>query len=394
MRPPVLLVFQTSFEECAHMLRGVARYSRTHQRWAAFLDDEGRAERDLEWLASRRWRGVISRHTGGQLAGYCREHRIPLVDLNDTPRIPGVPKIRPDNVVIGHLGAEHFLERGFRNFAFCGFSSDGWSCERRDGFLEALRLAGRDAEVLDEPYPGALSPEWETRQIRKIARWLKALPKPVAVMACNDMRALEVIEAARTVNLLVPEEVAILGANNDAIRCDIAYPQLSSVAPNPFESGFTAAELLDRMMRGEAVGEPDIRIEPVGVVTRHSTEILAIEDKQVAAALGIIRNRATEGLSVDEVVRGANASRSLLEKKFRRYIGRSPQAEIRRVQMEHVKQLLLETDYPLKAIAALAGFEHMEYMCVVFKRLHGESPGQFRKRAQNAGVGGASGARS
>ncbi len=368
------------------MLRGVAQYGRTHPHWAAYLDDEGRAEHDRNWLSNVRWRGVISRHTTSGLVAHCAELKIPLVDLNDVPKFPGIPKVRPDNIGLGHLGAEHLMERGFWHFGFCGFKNEPWSCERRDGFLEALRLAGRNSDVLDVEYPGQGSPEWDAEQKQVIARWLKELPKPAAVMACNDLRALEVMSGAQDAGLLVPEEVAVLGVNNDAIRCDLAYPALSSVAPNPFESGYRGAELLDRLMRGEDVADVDLRIEPVGVVARQSTDILAIEDRNVAAALSYIRSHACAGVTVDEVVRHAAASRSKLEKKFRRHIGRSPQAEIRRVQMDRVKQLLLETDYPLKAIAELAGFEHVEYMCVVFKRVSGESPGQFRKRAQASGV--------
>ncbi|MDD2765567.1 MAG: hypothetical protein PHE83_16515 [Opitutaceae bacterium] len=150
MRPQVLLVFQTRLDESAVMLKGIAQYERSHRPWAVFLDDEARAESDTRWLRSKKWHGVISRHTTPALVENCAALRVPLVDLNDTPLFSGVPKIRPDNVGGGHLGAEHFIERGYRHFGFCGFANEGWSCERRDGFVEALRLMsstsnGRDA---------------------------------------------------------------------------------------------------------------------------------------------------------------------------------------------------------------------------------------------------------
>ncbi|BET65318.1 DNA-binding transcriptional regulator [Opitutales bacterium ASA1] len=382
MRPPVLLVFLMRFEEASAMLQAIGQYERSHQQWSIFLDDEARAERDPAWLRSKKWRGVISRHTTPELVANCRALGIPLVDLNDTPLTPGVPKIRPDNVAIGHLGAEHFLERGFHHFGFTGFANDTWSCERRDGFVEALRLAGHSCSILDVEYPGDITPEWDAAQSAALAAWLKKLPKPAAVMACMDVRAFQVLSAAHDAGLLVPEEVAVLGVNNDATRCELSYPALSSVAPNAFQSGYLAAETLDRMLRGEDVGDVDIRVEPVGVTTRHSSDILAVDDKNVASALSFIRERACSGISVEDVLRYASSSRSQLEKKFRRYIGRSPQAEIRRVQMARVKQLLQETDFPLKRIAELSGFEHVEYMCVVFKRLTEETPGSFRKRTQ------------
>lgn len=368
------------------MLRGIAHYERTHQLWRAFHDDEARAETDPRWLRSKKWHGVISRHTTPALVQTCAELKLPLVDLNDSAPFPGVPKVRPDNVGIGHLGAEHFIERGYRSFGFCGFGNNGWACERRDGYVEALRLAGHECDVFDVNYPGDLTPFWDVEQIAAISAWLKRLPKPVGIMTCHDMRALQVVSAAQNSGLLVPEEVAVLGANNDTIRCDLAYPPLSSVCPNAFQSGYCAADTLATMIAGRKPPTLDRRIEPLGVVTRPSTDVLAIEDKNVATALSFIRERACQGITVDQVLKQAFASRSQLEKKFRRHLGRSPQAEIRRVQVAKIRQLLLETDFPLKRIAELTGFEHVEYMCVVFKRLTGDSPGVYRKKMQGRPV--------
>jgi LacI family transcriptional regulator len=136
------------------------------------------------------------------------------------------------------------------------------------------------------------------------------------------------------------------------------------------------------MLAGRKIKNLDQRIEPLGVVTRPSSDVLAIDDRNLATALSFIREKACHGITVDEVVKHAFASRSQLEKKFRRHVGRSPQAEIRRVQVTKIRQLLLETDFPLKRIAELTGFEHVEYMCVLFKRLNAESPGAYRRRVQ------------
>lgn len=361
------------------MLKGVAHFERNHQLWVGFLDDEARTEKDPRWLRSKRWDGVISRHTTPALVKECRELGLPLVDLNDSELFPGVPKIRPDNVGIGHLGAEHFIERGHVNFGFTGFANNVWSCERRDGFLEALRLAKRNCDVFDVEYPGDYTPFWDTEQIDALIAWLRRLPKPVAIMACMDLRAHQVLSAAQAAGILVPEEVAVLGANNEPIRCELAYPALSSVIPNAFLSGYRAAETLATLMAKRAPESMDVRIEPLGVATRPSTDVLAIEDRSMASALSYIRENACLGITVDELAKRSHASRSQLEKKFRKFVGRSPQAEIRRVQVAKIKQLLTETDYPLKKIAEIAGFEHVEYMSVVFKRLTGDSPGGFRR---------------
>ncbi len=365
------------------MLKGIAHFERTHHLWTAFHDDQAISETDTRWLRSKKWQGVISRHTTPELASACAELKIPLVDLNDVEPYPGVPKIRPDNVGIGHLGAEHFIERGYQKFGFAGFSNLLWSRERRDGFVEAVRLAGRECAVYDVVYPGDATPFWEEEEIGKLSAWVRELPKPIGVMACVDLRAQQLVSAAHAAGILVPEEVAVLGANNDTIRCELADPALSSVAPNAFQSGYRAAALLRDLIGGQKPTVIDQRVEPLGVVTRHSTDVLAVEDRNVAAALSFIREQACHGITVEQVLQHAHASRSQMERKFRQYIGRSPQSEIRRVQLRKIRQLLLETDFPLKRIAELTGFEHMEYMCVLFKRETGIPPGIYRVRMQD-----------
>jgi LacI family transcriptional regulator len=382
MKPPVLLILQARFEECASLLKGIMHYQRSHRPWAVSLDDEARAESDPEWLRRGKWQGVISRHTTPTLIATCAQLHIPLVDLNDTPPEPGISKIRPDNVAIGHLGAEHFLERRYRHFGFCGFSNHSWSRERRDGFLEALGLAGHSSEVFEVEYDGDLTPPWDVREGRALTTWLRRLPGDTGVMACNDLRAVQVVQTAQAAGLDVPEKLAVLGVNNDAMRCELSDPPISSVAPNAFLAGEQAARQLERLMEGGIVNIPDLRIEPVGVIARKSTEVLALRDKNAAVALNYIREHACEGITVDDVLGQVFVSRSQLEHKFRRFIGRSPQVEIRRVQVARISQLLADTNMPLKEIADLAGFSHVEYMSVVFKRLTGETPGHYRRTVQ------------
>jgi LacI family transcriptional regulator len=382
-KPQILLVFQTRHAEAIAMLRGIAKYESSHGVWAAYLDDEARAERDPDWLGGKAWDGVISLHTTRAFAAECQRLKIPLVDLNDRSALPGVHQIRPDNVAIGHMGAEHFIERGYRNFGFCGHSDLDWSVERRRGFIEGASLAGFSCELHEPPFlRGDGAPEWQQNLVPEIAAWLAARPLPLAVMACHDTLAIQVMQACEHIGRLVPEEVAVLGVEDDAIRCELSYPPLSSIATNRFFSGYAAAELLDRLMSGEKIKAAEIRTEPTRVMVRHSTDILAIEDKTVASALGYIRDNACMGISVANVLEHVAASRSQLEKKFRQYIGRSPQTEIRQVQMAKAKQLLLETDFPLKKIAELVGFEHPEYLSVVFKRHTKQAPGTYRQHVQ------------
>jgi LacI family transcriptional regulator len=366
-------------EETAAILHGITEIGHHVGPWAYFFDDEARAATDRGWLCENGWAGVISRHTTSMMAETCLERHIPLVDLSDYPSLHGLTKIRPANPSIGRIGAEHLLDGGFRNFAFCGYDNTNWSQERCAGFTQAIKQAGFPCIVHNTNYPGALSPEWDRSEAEKLAEWLKQLPLPTAIMTCHDMRALQLLTAANNAGLRVPEDVAILGVNNDTIRCELATPPLSSVATNPTVTGRKAAELLARIMAGDKTTNTEIRIEPNGVVVRRSSDVLAVPDKGVAAALRFIREHACEGINVDQVLPHAAMSRAHIEKKFREYLGRSPQAEIRRVQVLKIRQLLAETELPLKHIAELTGFEYMEYMSYVFKRAVGMAPGAYRR---------------
>jgi len=381
-KPRVLLVFRSRYPESVEMLNGIARHLQTHDAWSVYVDDEARAEVDLQWLFSQDWSGVISRHTTPALVQACAERGIPLVDLNDTPQFAGVPKIRPDNPAIGAMGAAHLLDRGFRHFGFCGLRSTGWARERRTGFVDTVQRRGYACDVFEPDDAPASTPFDHVRQVEQIAAWLRRLPMPVAIMACHDPRANQVLEAARSTGRLIPEEIAVLGANNEAARCELASPPLSSVATHPLLSGLRAAERLAALMAGGDRSVDSVRIAPLKVVARRSTDVLAIPDRHVADAVRYIREHACENLTVDQVLPHAAVSRSQLEKKFRAYLGRSPQAEIRRVQVTRIRQLLAETNLPLKRIAELSGFDYMEYMCVVFRRLTGGTPGDYRRRTQ------------
>jgi len=380
----IALVFKTRLEENVNILNGISTYNRFHEKWDAFLDDQGRAQHDPDWLLSRnKWDGIISKHGSKVLYDACIEHQIPCVDLcDDTDVFEGIPKIRPDNNAIGNIAAEHFMEKGHRYFGYCGFSTESWASERKEGFLDALSLLNRRSEVFESGYPKFSDPEWERQEIEAIGDWLEGLPKPIGIMACNDLRALQVISAARVRDIQIPDQVAILGANNESIRCELSLPQLSSIPVNAQLYGHKAARTITDLIHGY---EPDNAvefIEPLDVVVRRSTDFLKIEDACVMKGLKIIKERACKGLTVDDIVSEVHASRSMLERRFRKYLGKSPQAEIRSVQVNKIKELLQETDYTIASIAELCGFEHPEYMCVIFKRSTKMTPNQYRNKVR------------
>lgn len=388
--PRILISLPLRFEHTRLTMGGIADYVKTHQRWDIVLDDQSRAMSDHEWLKSLKIEGAISWATSTTFSNYLRNQKIAFVDLWDRPATDGRTQVRPDGEAIGHLAAEHFVDRGFIHFAYCG-TQQIWSEERRTGFREALSLMGHTSQEFQTriPYSSDIAdisqPEQSQRDIERsaLAAWLLKQPKPLAVLACNDLCAIEVAAACEQANMIVPEEVALLGVDNDAMRCAFVNPPLSSVDTNRQLIGYRAAALLDAMLsspKTENERPSSIRIEPKEVIVRHSTDVLAIADHQIASAMNMIRIGACSGLTITDLVQRLPLSRNQLEKRFRRYIGRSPQAEIRHVQMARIKQLLIETDYPLRVIAEMAGFEYVEYLCRLFKRVTGETPGAFRRR--------------
>lgn len=379
-RPHVALIVETSIHYGRQVLRGITRYLQSHQPWSVFLEQRELWTSPPGWL--RRWRGdgVICRKTTPELARILRRAGIPLVDVSDVLPPVGVPRIISDDVTIGALAADHLLERGFGNFAFCGFGDQFWSTGRREGFANRLLGRGYPCTVFESSWVGPSARSWEREQAQ-IARWLQSLRRPVGLMACNDMRGQHVLDACQRLDVAVPEDIAVIGVDDDAVLCNLCHPPLSSVVPNAERVGYEAAALLAHLISGGTPPRKPMLIEPVGVRTRQSSDVLAIEDPTVAAALRYIRERAFHGVSMKEVVRNSAMSRSVLERKFRHYLGHSPQAEIRSVQLKRVKQLLAETDLPLNEIAALAGYAHPEYMSVVFKRATGQTPGRFRAAA-------------
>ncbi len=382
----VLLVFRRPSADTAAMLQGIAKYQRLHARWSVFVDDDTGFECRSENLWEEKWDGVICAHTTPSLVKTCLEQKVPLVDLTDGLAFAGIPQVRPDNVAVGHMAAEDLAERGHCHFAYCGFSNELWSTERRDGFIEGLALLRQTCSVMETVSPQRYSPDWDTRQVQLIAAWLEKQPKPLALLACHDQLAVQVLAAARLCEISVPEDLAVLGVNDDRASCEMSQPLLSSIALDASAAGYLAAERLAQVMAGQSLGPEQMLVAPSGVVTRQSTDTLAIADRRMVAALSFIREQACRGVTVEEVVHRVSVSRHDLERGFRKYIGRSPQAEIRRVQLTEIKRLLQHTDKPLKDIADLTGFEYVEYMCVLFKRLVGETPGKFRKSLRSVQV--------
>lgn len=383
------MLVETSSIYGRQLLEGINRYIRTHRAWSVFLEQRDLWSATPPWLESWGGDGVISRVTTTEIAELLESSGVPVVDLTDRfGPSTGFAQVWSDNATIGRLAADHLLERGFRHFAACGFEGEHWSKERCRAFAEAVRDAGHACEMFESPWLGheeGAARSWEESQ-RRLARWLEGLSRPLGVMACNDVRGQQVLDACVRAGLAAPEEVAVIGVDDDAIVCELCDPELSSVRPNPARIGYIAAELLAQMMRGEQVPAGIRRVPPVGITTRQSTDTLAVDDPAIAAAVTYIRQHACAGATVDHVLAQVSLTRGVLERRFRKFFGRSPQAVIRQTQLKEVRRLLTDTDLTLDQIADLTGFKHTEHMVVVFKRELGETPGRYR-RAQQAHAG-------
>lgn len=378
IRPRVALLIETSTSFGRGLLEGIGEYLRPRRGWSIFLQERSIQDPLPGWLRSWSGEGVITRIKDGPHAREMLELGIPVVDVRYQEPDLGLPAIHADQNAAGRLAALHFLERGFRSFAYYGPEPFNWSEHRRRGFVDQVHDRGFSCIGFPGRWADGNGPGWE-EVVRELSAWIPSLRKPVGILTSHDIRGLEVLEACRRLDIAVPEEVSVVGVDDDPLLCNLGDPPLSSVDPNIVRIGYEAAALLDRLMLGEAPPKQPLVVPPLGVVTRGSSDVNAIEDEQVARACRFIRENACGGITVDEVVAVTTLSRRALERRFQRWLGSTPKNEIHRVQLQRVKDLLLHTTCKLSEIARLTGFQHVEYMSFLFKKKVGQTPGQFRR---------------
>ena len=373
----VALLLETSNAYSRGLLDGIIGFVQQHRGWSVYLPEQERGADPPEWL--RRWKGdgIIARIETHEIARAVAATKLPVVDVSAGRFIENIPWLETDDRRIAELAAEHLLERGFRNLAFCGDPGFNWSKLREQSFEGCVRNFGaayfchHSIARTDARY------SWN-RDRRGLIQWLKKLPRPVGIMACYDIKAQQLLAICRDEDIAVPDEVAVIGVDNDRRLCELCDPPLSSVVPNAWKTGYEAAAVLDQLMRGEAVSCDGRLIPPLGVKTRHSTDVLAINDADIVAAIRIIRDQACNGLTVQQLMKQVPMSRRIFERRFQQLLGRTPHAEILRLRIDRCRQLLAETDLPLTEIARAAGFPHAEYLSVSFKRETGKTPSAFR----------------
>ena len=378
--PHVALIVETSLAYGRGLLQGIGQYIRENSPWSVYLEQRSLYDPPPPWLKGWKGDGIISRASSPEMAKLIVDTGIATVDLNEEVMGLGLPLIYNDHHMIGRLGAEHLIERTFTHFGYLGFDGIEWSRRRQLGFVSTVSAKGFRCHVFQNP-PGAVRhhghPRWED-ELDRVAQWVRELPKPAGVMACNDFRAVQLLDACRRAGVAVPEQVAVIGVDND-VACELCNPSLTSVIPDAERIGFEAAKLLDQMMQGQTPPFHERYVPPRGIITRQSTDVTAINDPVVAGAIHFIRQHACDGVSVDDVVDAANVSRSVLQRRFRDLMRRSIHDVILGVRLERVKQLLIDTKLSLSEIADRAGFNHSEYLSMVFKQRTGQTITAFRK---------------
>ena len=377
-RRSIALLVETSNAYARGLLEGIIDYNQHHDRWSLILPEQDRGASPPNWLDTWDGDGIIARVETDEIARAVERINCPVVDVSASRRLPGIPWVEADDDAVAKMGVAHLKDRGFKNLAFCGDSQYKWSQLREETFCE----------LVDEPHIFRGLPRrhqdygWQQERNR-LAQWLNDLPKPVGVLVCYDIMAQQVVDLCRELEISVPEEAAILGVDNDTLLCGVCDPPLSSIICNTYRAGYQAAGLLDRMMAGEEVGAEGFLLKPTGIKTRQSTDILAIDDADVAAAVSFIRENACSGINVSHVLRAVPLSRRVLEKRFVQILGRTPHDEITRLKINRVKQLLTETNLSLSEIAKLAGYRHDEYLSVAFKKAVGVQPSKYRHQERS-----------
>jgi LacI family transcriptional regulator len=378
--PQVLLLIETSRAYGRGLAEGIARYAEEHGPWSIQFDERSLTDPFPRWLAGWRGDGIIARSTHRRDVARLLATRLPIVELyayHDST----FPSVRPDEAAIASLAVEHLLDCGVKNFAFFDAARAHWTEARRRAFEQALRRVG--CRCCAFSLPSAAQPAGNGRREvgdRGLARWLAKLPKPCGVFCACDFFAMHLLRTCRACSIAVPEQIAVLGVDNDPVLCGVCLPRLSSIDLGSDRIGYRAAALLARLMVGRPCSKTSVSVEPQRVVARQSTDVLAIDDADVARATKLIREHACRQLRVAEVAASVGLSRRTLEQRFQDALHHTVKDEIVRVRMERARTLLATTDTAIAIVAKLSGFASPKYFSRAFRLRTGMTPHTYRNQ--------------
>lgn len=374
----VAVLVETETTWGARVIRGIAHFAEKHTRWHLLIDPRDHEQRSA---IPEGWNGdgIIARISTRTQFQHIKEKSLPVVNVDDVfEGLKNVGAVITDEAERARLALEHFVARGFRKFAYFAPPSNRYSKNRGDAFVRAAIEQGYECHEYLPGYRAGRKIGWAEQQ-RRVNRWLASLPRPVAILAVDAHHARQLAEICHFGGVRVPDDVAILAGDTDDLLCEVSTPPLSSVSVACERIGHEAAAMLHRMMNGQKPPTEPLLIPPHGVVSRQSTDVLAIDDPAVVRALRYIRTHAHHGIVVDDILREVPISRRSLEIQFRSYLGRSPAEEIRRVRLERGKQLLGRRELSITEIAMACGFSNATRFGVAFRKSFGTTPRAFRK---------------
>lgn len=377
----VALLIETSRTYGRDLLNGIRKYVDERGRWSMYVELRGLESQPPAWL--RRWKGdgILARTGSAELSKELQRANVPVVELRTSRFHHIFPFVGVDNRALGRMVADHLLELGFQHFGIYRIDTEDYFTERAENFVGYLASKGYAVSQFHEIDHQERPVEWERHQDR-LVEWLKELPKPVGVMACTDQLGYWLIDACGRAGIAVPEQVAVVGVENDETLCTTSSPPLSSVTFEGSRIGYTAAQLLDEMMNGASPPTEPILIPPRRIYPRRSSDVIAIDDPLMAQAIRLIRDKATMNISIKDILKEVPISRSMMERRMRELLGRSPHDEILRLKIDAARHLLVGTDLTIDQIAQRTGFRTVQYFCTVFLKTSSLTPGAYRKQAR------------
>jgi LacI family transcriptional regulator len=384
----VALIYHATSPFEVKVIMGVATYLQERAHYSVHIEENALGDQPLPDLRSWGGDGVIADLDDPEVARLVVQSALPAVGFGcGCPQgfeCSSIPYFQANNRAIARLAADHLLDRGLSHFAYVGYPptpTNGWSEERQNEFVKRITSWGFQCPVfIGRHVFGAhekSTRHWATMQ-RELGTWLGTLPRPLGVMAANDNRGRHVLDACAAYNLQVPEDVAVIGVDNDELLCTLSSPALSSVEQGGRALGYAAATLLHDLLEGRKSRRRRFVFDPVGVVTRRSTDVSAIDDVNVQQAMAFIREHACKGIKVPDVVAATSISRSGLEARFASVLGCTIHTAIRRNQVDSARKLILQTDMPLKRVAVETGFRSVQHMTSVFGKIVGQTPARYR----------------
>lgn len=375
-RRHVALLVETSLGSGREILRGIAHYARRNANWQLFHRAGSLAEVFPDWLENWEGDAVIARIQTPETRDRLEKLAVPVIDVLGVTENP-FPLVHVDDVAIGTLAARHFRDRDFQYFAFCGIEDENWSQRRAAAFREACRDGLGYHEFLSPRVRSA-------KEFERLRRWVRELPRPTGMMVCSDQRGLALLEACLAENIPVPEQIAVVGVDNDLALCEISDPPLSSIRGGHFNVGFEAARLTDRLLHGKPAPDSPLLVAPNGLVERDSSRVRAIDNEIVARGVKFIRENLADSLTNEGIARAVGLSRTLFQQRFRDTMDMSIREYILDRRVERAVLLIESTDIPFAEIADRSGFRHQEYLGQVVKRHTGKTPGSLRREARES----------